>query len=74
MSQGHAAAHDDRKARFKAWLVVLMIVLYILLYGFIVFFAVGDRGSSDWNFGAVRDVPGQSPYSTAKYKTDYLDE
>ena len=50
----------------KTWAFVLLLVCYIFAFGSIVFFAVGDRWPADWNFGAVPDVPGQSPYSTER--------
>ena len=73
MSQAHSTTREKR-ARIKSWLIVAAIVFYILLYGLIVFFAVGDKGPPGWDFGAIKDVPGESPYSTSKFSTDYLDE
>jgi flagellar basal body-associated protein FliL len=58
--------------RLRTWLIILMIVVFILTYGLIVFFTIGDKGPPSWDFGAVKDVPGESLYSTHTNKTDYL--
>jgi hypothetical protein len=49
--------------KLKTWLIVSLIVLGILTYGIVTYLAVGDRGPPGWRFGAVRDVPGESPFS-----------
>jgi hypothetical protein len=48
----------------KGWLFVCAIALSFLLYGLIMYFAIGDKGPPGWNFGAVEDIPGESIYST----------
>jgi hypothetical protein len=45
------------------WLVVFICLGLILLQGFFVFFIVGDKGPPDWDYGTVKDLPGQSPYA-----------
>jgi nicotinamide riboside transporter PnuC len=47
-----------------AWIMVVGIALLFALWGLLIFTAVGDKGPPTWDFGAVQDVPGESPYST----------
>ena len=48
----------------RSWLLVVGLGLAILLWGFLLFFGVGDKGPAPWDFGAVDDLPGSSPYAT----------
>jgi hypothetical protein len=59
-------AVQEKKSRFKSWLVPLCIAVVFLLWGLFIFFMVGDKGNPPWDFGTVEDIPGQSPYSTEK--------
>ena len=54
----------SKKGWLKGWLYVSGLALLFLLYGLFMFFVVGDRGMPGWDFGTVRDVPGESVYST----------
>lgn len=45
------------------WLVIWLLVLVILLQGQFAFKMVGDPGQPTWDYRAVKDVPGQSPYA-----------
>ena len=45
------------------WLVIWLLVLIILLQGQFAFKMVGDPGQPTWDYRAVKDVPGQSPYA-----------
>jgi hypothetical protein len=54
--------------KIKTWLIVLLMVIGILAYGITVYVTIGDKGPPDWNYGAVRDVPGESPFSTEPVK------
>ena len=67
MNTSEAQGSQSRE-RLKAWAVVLAIVAFILVYGFLVYRIVGDRGPPGWDFGAVPDVPGESPYATERLK------
>jgi len=58
----------DAGEKLKSWIIVLLICVFILTYGAIVFWTVGDRGPADWDFGALPDVPGQSAFSMEKGK------
>ena len=67
MSDEHKK-ETDAWERFKSYLIVLLLCVFILTYGAIVFWTVGDRGPADWDFGALPDVPGQSAFSMEKGK------
>ena len=54
----------DRES-LKSLAVVVGGALVFLVWGAFIFFAVGDKGSPSWEFGAMQDVPGSSPYSTS---------
>jgi len=55
---------EEGKQGLRGWLIVGSMVLLFLLYGFFMYFAVGDKGPPSWDFGVVPDIPGQSSYST----------
>jgi len=54
--------------KIKTWLIVLLMVIGILGYGIVVYLTIGDKGPPDWDYGAIRDVPGESPFSTEPVK------
>ncbi len=54
--------------KIKTWLIVLLMVIGILGYGIVVYVTIGDRGPPGWNYGAIPDVPGESPFSTESGK------
>ena len=39
------------------------MLVIILFQGGLTFWAVGDLGQPDWDFGIVKHVPGESPYA-----------
>jgi hypothetical protein len=43
---------------------VVGIALSFTVWGLMIFFVVGDKGSPIWDFSVVEDIPGQSSYST----------
>ena len=49
--------------RIKTWLIVLLMVFGILTYGAITYVTIGDKGPPGWRYGAIKDVPGESPFS-----------
>lgn len=61
---GTAVEIPKRDTGLRAWLIILTIALLFLVYGFFMFFAVGDKGPPIWDFGVVQDIPGESVYST----------
>jgi hypothetical protein len=56
--------HGGGKSSLRSWLVPILIAVVFLCWGLIVYLAVGDKGPPPWDFGAVQDIPGQSPFST----------
>jgi len=67
MSEKHPE-NSETFEKIKTWLLVFLIVLGILTYGTIVYLTVGDKGPPVWRYGAIRDVPGESPFSTERVK------
>lgn len=59
---------QDRLEKIKTWLIVLLMVVGILGYGTIVYLSIGDKGPPPWRYGAIPDVPGESPFSTESVK------
>jgi hypothetical protein len=55
---------DANKTSLKSWAIILALALLFVAWGLFIFFTVGDKGPPSWNFGVVRDIPGESPYST----------
>ena len=67
---GRAVVTEDRALRrtaLRGWLIVCAMAILFALYGFLAFFIVGDKGSPDWDYGSLPDVPAQSEYSTYPY-------
>jgi hypothetical protein len=64
MSAHSRKEREDPKGSVKLWIIVGSISLAFLLYGLFMFFAVGDKGPPDWDFGIVEDTPGKSVFST----------
>jgi hypothetical protein len=58
------AQEGNRKGTMASLAIVAVIAICFFLWGLLVFFSVGDKGSPDWDFGVVQDVPGESPYAT----------
>jgi hypothetical protein len=56
----------DRRAVGRGFLIVSLIAALFLGYGIFTYFAIGDKGNPDWDFGSVEDTPGQSVYSTGE--------
>jgi hypothetical protein len=51
----------------RSWLIIIGIAVLFVCWGLFVFFTIGDKGSPPWDFGVVKDIPGESPYSTHRY-------
>ncbi len=57
------AETEQSHSALKAWLIVLMLVVFILFKGGLAYFVIGDLGQPDWDYRPVKDVPGESAYS-----------
>ncbi len=62
------AAIEPKESSARTWFLIILLLILILIKGFLSFFVVGDQGPPDWNFEAIKDVPGESPY--ANYPLD----
>ncbi|MFZ3044619.1 MAG: hypothetical protein WA151_01790 [Desulfatirhabdiaceae bacterium] len=51
------------RSETMTWMVVLLMLLFILVKGALVYRFVGDRGQPGWEYRPVPDVPGESPYA-----------
>ena len=58
-----ADRREKKSYAIGLWLVLWLLLLIILLKGHFSYTVVGDLGQPDWDFGAVEDVPGESPYA-----------
>ena len=56
----------DRRAVVRGFLIVSLIAALFLGYGVFMYFAIGDKGPPDWDFGSIEDTPAQSIYSTGQ--------
>jgi hypothetical protein len=59
-------AEQKENSTLKDWLVPIAIAVLFVVWGLLIFFLVGNKGQPPWDFGAVEDIPGQSPYSTER--------
>ena len=57
----------DNKASLRSWIIVLAIAFLFILWGLFIFLAVGDKGPPSWDFSVIKDIPGESPYSTERH-------
>jgi hypothetical protein len=59
-------SEQEKKTNRVGWIVVIAMAVVFVLWGFFIFFAVGDKGPPSWDFGVIKDIPGESPYSTER--------
>ena len=64
LKPGMESSTSEEKTPLGSWLIILAIALLFFCYGLFMFLAVGDKGPPGWDFGVVRDIPGESAYST----------
>ena len=57
-------APTEEGSSARTWAIIAGIAATFLLWGGIVFFVIGEKGSPDWDFSIVPDIPGESVYST----------
>jgi hypothetical protein len=55
------------QTNWRGWFIVIAMAVLFLLWGFFVFFSVGDKGPPSWDFGVIKDIPGESRYSTEQH-------
>ena len=59
-------SEQKEKTNRVGWIIVVAIAILFVLWGLFIFFAVGDKGPPAWDFGVIKDIPGESPYSTER--------
>ena len=52
-----------KESALRTWVVIFLLLIVILFQGSLSFIVVGDLGQPDWDFGAIKDLPGESPYA-----------
>ena len=57
---------QNRRTNLRGWIIVIAMAVMFVAWGLFIFFTVGDKGPPSWDFGVIRDVPGESPYSTER--------
>ncbi len=68
MKNAEEDPEHGRRAVVRGWIIVAGIALVFVIYGLFAFFVIGDNQPADWDFGAVKDTPGESIYSTYPYR------
>lgn len=58
----------QRTLALRGWIIVAAMAFAFVIYGLFAFFVIGDNQPADWDFGAVKDTPGESVYSTYPYR------
>jgi len=59
-------SEQEKRTNRVGWIVVVAMAVVFILWGLFIFFAVGDKGPPSWDFGVIKDIPGESPYSTER--------
>ena len=48
----------------RSLVFIFVLAASFLAWGFLLFHTIGDKGPPPWDFGIVRDIPGESVFST----------
>jgi hypothetical protein len=51
---------------FKTMVLIFALAASFLIWGFFLFYMIGDKGPPPWDFGIIQDIPGESVYSTQR--------
>lgn len=51
------------RSETTTWIVILLMLVFIIGKGMVVYRFVGDRGQPGWEYRPIPDVPGESPYA-----------
>ncbi len=54
---------EREESSLKTWAKVVGMAAAIVLWGLFLHSAIGERGQPGWDFSAVEDIPGSSPYA-----------
>ena len=55
---------EDHGSSAGTWILIAVMLGIIFFKGLLSFFVVSDKGTPDWDYRPVRDVPAQSEYAT----------
>lgn len=56
--------HEKKsESALKTWIVIFLLLGIVIFQGYLCFSVVGDQGQPQWDFGVIKDVPGESPYA-----------
>jgi hypothetical protein len=66
--KNNQAPGENIRAVIRSWSIVALIAATFLVWGLFLFFSVGDKGPPDWDYSIVRDIPGESPFSTHRVR------
>ncbi len=63
--------HDEKKTYggesiVTSWVIIGIICSWVIAWGFFLYFSIGDKWPPGWDYRIVKDVPGQSEYSTER--------
>jgi len=58
--------HQEKSSAVRSWIIIWVLAIMFVCWGLFIFFSVGDKGPPFWDYGVVRDIPGESAYSTQR--------
>ncbi|MEN6442113.1 MAG: hypothetical protein ABFD97_26420 [Syntrophobacter sp.] len=64
MEIDHPAQTEKESSPLLTWGIIVGIATTFLCWGLLLFFVFGDKGSPDWDYSIIPDIPGESAYST----------
>jgi hypothetical protein len=53
----------DKRETILSWVLVAAFAAAMWVWGFMIYFTVGDKGPPPWDYSIIEDVPGEAPYS-----------
>jgi hypothetical protein len=55
---------QERNSELRSWFIIFFLAILFVSWGLFIYFSVGDKGPPSWDFGVIKDIPGESAYST----------
>jgi hypothetical protein len=62
-SKSEVSIKMSNQFAFKTWIAVILMIGIIFGKGILAYMMIGDLGIPQWDYGAVKDVPGESLYA-----------
>ena len=56
-------AHEHAASKSRTWLLVAACLAIVAFQGWLAYTIIGNLGQPDWDYGPIRDVPGESAYT-----------